>query len=202
MKKAALALLIGLVGCAAPSPAPEDHFYRLPAADAGHCNGQLTADTLRVAAFRTDGLLHERGIVYSDSNDSVELKKHDYHLWQQAPADLVRDHLLNYLRDCQTAATVTRAADVPAEFVIAGYLGEFMQFGKAGPEYVVVTLELQLRHGAQARPLLVKTYSEREPVSDAAMPALVNAFGRALERVYERFLADARPVASERLRQE
>lgn len=202
MKKAALALLIGLAGCAAPSPAPEDHFYRLPTADARHCSGQLTAGTLRVATFRTDGLLHDRAIVYSDADDSVELKKYDYHLWQQDPADLVRDHLLTYLRDCQVAATVTRAADVPAEFVIAGYLGEFMQFRNAGSEYVAVTLELQLRHGVEGMPLLVKRYSEREPVSDAAMPAVVNAFGRALARLHAHFVSDAQQAVSERAQQE
>lgn len=202
MKKAALALLIGLAGCAAPSPAPEDHFYRLPAADAAHCNGQLTAGTLHVAAFRTDGLLHERAIVYSDADDSVELKKYDYHLWHQVPADLVRDHLLTHLRDCQVAATVTRAADVPAEFVIAGYLSEFVQFRNAGSAHVVVTLELQLRHGAEGRPLLVKHYSERESVSDSAMPAVVNAFGRALARLHRRFVSDAQQAVSERAQQE
>lgn len=187
MKRLLLTALLMLTACATPPPTPTDHFYRLPAAQPGDCDAQVSG-VLRLEPFRSTGLLRGRSIVYAESSSNVELDSYDYHLWQDSPAYLIRDHLARYLDACNFADKVTTAAAVPAEWVLQGTIHDLMHV--RGRQEISIVLELQLRQRGQAAPVVLKTYREHKAVAADGMPAVVAAFGRALNRIYQRFLTD------------
>lgn len=181
-----------LAACAAPSPAPEDHFYRLSVARIDDCQPHMIEGVLRIEEFHSVGLLHDRAIVYTESQAAAEVDRYHYHLWHKSPDNLIRDHLAEYMASykghCQVAARVATATSMPADWFLDGTVQSLIQVRNAGE--VRVSLVLQLRHRGQDKPLLLHTYRESEQLESDGMAAVIAAFNRALTRIYDRFLAD------------
>ena len=180
-----------LTACGSPAPVPQDHFYRLPAAEVDADN-RLTNGVLLVEPFRANGLIRERSLVYVDSGDSVELERYHYHLWHESPGYMLQQHLADYLRHSNGADTVTTTHAVPAEVVITGELHQFMRIHAEDGDRVVVSLELRLQHVDGDGPGFHRLYTEYEPVNGQGMTAVVKAFNRALSRIYNDFSGHGR----------
>lgn len=191
MRYGIILLALVLSACSSPAPAPQDHFYRLPAAESRN-NSSPAAEILRVDPFKVSGLIRERSIVYVDSEDSVELERYHYHLWHESPGYMLQRHLANYLRRSGFAGTVTTDQSLSADMVVTGDLHQFMQIRGAGGGQVVVSVELRLQPADSSRPMIQKLYTEYEPIDGKGMSAVIAAFGRALNRIYDEFASSSR----------
>ncbi|MDZ7736813.1 MAG: ABC-type transport auxiliary lipoprotein family protein [Gammaproteobacteria bacterium] len=191
MRYGVILLVLVLSACSSPAPAPQDHFYRLPAATA-QPGSAVAGGVLLVEPLKVSGLIRERSIVYIVSEDSVELERYHYHLWHESPGYMLQRHLANYLRRSGFAETVTTAHSLPADMVITGDLHQFMQIHDVGNGRVMVSMELRLQHADSAKPVIQKIYTEYEPVDGKSMADVIAAFSRALNRIYNEFAAASR----------
>ena len=186
-----LALPLLVAGCAS-GPAPRDHFYRLeiPAPTAKLEPAPLHG-TLEVDRLRADALTRERTLLYRESSDNPEVRRHSYHKWIDSPTLLIQRQLVEYLRGAGAATrVVTPDMRVKPDLVIAGQLLELQQIQGGSEPHVVVEMELTLTR-ISGRVLLVhETYREQRPTSGGGASAAVDSFGAALAAIFERFLAD------------
>lgn len=194
MKYRIILLLMFLTGCGNTPPVPTDHFYRLPPVDVER-GPALTDKMLQVQPLRAEGLLRERGIIYVDSAASVELERYRYHLWHEQPGVLVARHLADYLRSAAAADLITSGRGTTAGWIINGDLHEFMQVRGSDGNRVVISLELRLFNDRGMDSVLQQLYKESEAVNGTDITDVVAAFDRGLDRIYGRFLDDARKAA-------
>lgn len=187
-----LPLALLLAACGSPAPVPGDHFYRLPAPSAEVQASSLDAGVILVEPFSVSGLVRERPIIFMQGAGSVELERYNYHLWYESPGYMLQQHLADYVRSAGLVDSVTTSRNLPPDIVISGKLHEFMHVRETddGGE-VVVKLELMLRHRHDRDMQRQALYTEQEAVNGNDMNAVVAAFGRALDRIYQDFLERA-----------
>lgn len=199
MRRLAIILILTagfLVACAAPGPAPGDTFYRLPPIMNADTSTRLTDDVLYVAELHVEGIQRERAILYSHDPEAVVLDQYHYHYWATTPGRLVRDHLVDYLVSADVADKVVIDSVVTPALSVKGRIQQLLHIREPGQSSVVVNLQLWLEQPGQQRPLLINTYSEQLMVNGESMEAVVHVMAAALERIYEKFLRDARQAVS------
>ncbi len=188
---AATLLSIALGGCLGKVPAiPEDHYYRLPM-PAPQPAATRIAGTVAVALPRADGLHSERTVLYSRQDRPLEILRHHYFFWAESPPRLVQDHLIEYLRAAHVADAVIRTeAGDGTSLRIESRLVRFERLVGASSNQVLVELELSLRRKDQNGNPRQHVYRARAPVADDTVYASVQAFGKALDSIYAKFLRD------------
>lgn len=205
-----LALLgtLALAGCVGGEPVPQDHFYRLPALKpAKALPTPLVTGTLGVERLRADGLYQERAMLYIERDHPLQVQRYHYHHWAAVPGTMIQQSLVGYLRAAGAAAHVERAAPgLGARARITGRVLRLERMVGGGPVRVVVELELHLSPPPRAwgdeaprdsdAPGPGGDYRAKVRAADASMDATVQAYGKALERIYGRFLHDARAAAA------
>lgn len=188
-----LTLAVALLGgCAAPGPIQGDTFYRLPPVTNVTMIHPLTDGVLYVTELRAEGVQSERAILYSSAAEAMVLDQYHYHFWTTSPGRLVRDHMADYLIQAQAADQVVIDPVSAPDLNIKGRLQQLVHIRETNQSYVQVALQLRLEQAGQARPLLINTYSEQLPVAGDTMESVVRGMAEALERIYDRFLHDAR----------
>lgn len=193
MRRGMLIILIAsIISCAQQQPVPSDHFYRLPDPQSSSVlDTPLVNGMVLVKQFQTDGLHIERAILYTNDEQSIELKQYRYHFWQDSPSRLVRDHLVAYLRDANMAPIVVTDNGSAAEVVVSGKIKQFEQRIWNNDAEAVVALEFRVDRATEVQPILLKDYRTQVAVDGDSMRATVTAFDKALLELFEAFLADA-----------
>lgn len=189
----ALALLLG--GCVGAGTVPEIRYYRLPVAHPMPLAQPLYSEPLAVPRLRASGLYHERAMLYYQPDQPLDLRLYHYHFWADAPALLIRDHLVDYLRAKRVATTVVRdQGDGTARVELYGRLVRFER--EVSPDRIVVhvALEFTLETGKVVR-LPTKRYEAEQAAADRTLHATAQAFGNALEQIYAQLIDDLRSTA-------
>ncbi len=186
-------LVVLLSGCAGSGQVPEEHFYRL---------GTLTmtapysqppiAGVLEVERMDAFGLLRDRALLYSAAATPQELQRHHYHFWVDAPTELIRDQLVQYLRDAHVAKLVTadhidQDGDIRLRLELRDFSRRLQPGGKAS---VRVELGVIANPKGKGMPLLVKRYAHEAAAHDGSPSASVAAFDQALAQIYAEMLVD------------
>jgi ABC-type uncharacterized transport system auxiliary subunit len=193
MKKlTAFATVLFLAAACAGKPVPTDLFFRLPAPAAAESVAGLSSGPVFVEQFIADGVHRERPIVYAARPQATELQQYHYYFWTDSPTRLVRDHLIDFLRAGNAASLVSSSPDVAAELGIFGRIRQFEFNEEPGNGEVAVALEFRVERAGRNTPLLIKAYEERAEPRNDTMNGVVDAFGAALSRIYERLAADIR----------
>lgn len=186
-----------LVACGSQPPVPDDRFYRLPDAQSTeHKNHKLPEFLLNKAVaierLETEGLYRERAILYIDKQHPLTLRRYHYHHWVNSPVNIVSEHLLSYLRSALPLADVSRytAGQSPDQGIrIGGNLVRFERILNDDRPEATVALELWVgKNKGSYR--FSNQYSASVQASDSSMHATAIAFGRALEKIYARFMQD------------
>jgi ABC-type uncharacterized transport system auxiliary subunit len=194
----AVALLVGLVGCAVPEPVPEDRFYRLapPRAERSF-QGPLLQGVVVVHALDAAGVHRERAVLFSPDRGQRILQQYNYDFWLDAPPQLVRRFLIAHWRQRGLGATVLDTSPAPPDYVIAGRLERFEQLAPGAGSAVVVAMELRLeRRGGEDNLLIREDYEVSVPAGSSGLEDAVPAFERALESIAESFARDVASVVS------
>ncbi len=189
-----LLLALGLSGCmgGASVNIPHDHYYRLPVVVAvTPLRTPSLPGTLEVSAVQTSGMLHERSILFVREQQPLEVNPYHYYYWVNAPASLLQQHLLNYLRQKNLARSQHRyRSDTPADFRLESELLHFERYIRTGTAEARVELELVLRDNRSKRILLHKLYHREVKAQGAEMANTADAFGKALSAIYRQFAQD------------
>jgi len=182
---------LGLVAACAQPPLPKDHFYRLQVAAPSIVMAAPRLDgTLEIGRFIADGLTAGRPIVYSSEGNTQELQEYSYHFWTETPTVMLRDALVDYLRQAKAAkAIVTPEMRVPANFVISGKIRRLEQV-IGTPTRGLVKLELALRQTKGDKLLFLNTYEVKVEATNNSVSAAISAVNKAVSRVFAKYVDD------------
>ena len=193
----ALLLLLALVLACAGARGPVDHYYRLTTRPAvGSPTGEpVLAGILEVERFSAAGLTRDRGIVFSERADSVEVQRHRYHHWSEPPAQLVAQELARYLRASGLVERVVAPElRLDADYAVSGRIERFERV--LDRDRVRVRVRLALRELASGRLIASDVYQQEAVTEGRGVRAAVAAFGVALDQIFARFSADVREGAA------
>lgn len=178
-------MLMLLASCGTTGPAPEDAFFRLPELRSPATN-PLGGKSIRISPFDAGSLYRDRAIVYGDEN-RLELRRHHYHFWADAPPVLVRAAIAGALTRSDPAASI-HSATAGGDYELQGRIDAFERYPDGNRSTVEVTLTLTLRQRGDV--VLTGEYREVGAAGSEHMVDSVTAFGAALQRIVDRFTAD------------
>lgn len=190
-----LLLTAVLSACAGPAVVPTDHFYRLPATAALPLEKPLLNGTLSIAPLNAGGLYNERALLYVDDDQPLELKRYRYYLWNNVPGNLLQEHLYSFLRDSRAAEQIVLfEPGFETDYTLSGRISRFERELGNGRDQIRVSLHLLLMSGSKL--VWEKEYSVSVAVQGAAIHDAVEAFGAALQQIYDALLLDIRQSVS------
>jgi ABC-type uncharacterized transport system auxiliary subunit len=194
MKRSILTLLLilFLAACGSVEPAPEEQYYRLPAAAVSTDGAASALDgTLVVGGIEHGGIYGERAILYSNASQPAKLQRYHYHTWVDSPPRLIQDHLAVYMRNVGAApkALIDKGV-VDWRYRLYGKLRRFERVMEGFGSKAVVELEFRLQKRGQDSYLLTKDYSAEVAVDDDSVNDAVEAFGAALGEIYQQLATD------------
>ena len=190
-------LALFLNGCAGTGSVPEDHFYRLATLSVERPFEQPPlAGVLRVERMEAVGVLRDRALLYSHADTPQQLQRHHYHYWTGAPTALVRDQLVQYLRDSGLAGLVAvdpmgRHADLHLHLELRDFSRRLHSDERAT---VRVELGLIAQPAGREPPLLVQRYAREVVAANGSPAAAVTAFDVALAEIYGEMVRDLQGV--------
>lgn len=183
-------LAAGLLACgASPSP-PPDSFHRLSLAPPAARARPLLAGVVEVERLDAVDALRGRAQAWVRA-DRPELLRHaSYDFWVDPPPVLLRDALIDYLRDGGIAERVVRTEDRDEPvWIVSGRILRFERV-RGGADGATVDLELSLRRRAERAPIVRGRYEASEPASSDSAAASADAMGRALDAAFSAFVAE------------
>lgn len=183
--------------CALP-PTAEDAFYRLEVGPpSATLEAPLLAGILEVEPFRADPLTSGRAMIYRTAQEPMRVRRQPYTFWMDAPTAMLQREMARYLRAAGVAETiVTPNARTIGRYALTGTIVEFEQI-RSGTEQasgatpaVALELELAIVERGSRNLLFQGTYAEERSARGADTSRIVDAFGRALASILERFVAE------------
>jgi cholesterol transport system auxiliary component len=181
----AVAPLLGLLlaGCSVlPQSAPVD-LYQLPSALAPRTrDAPRRPESLRVTRPAAGILLAGQRIIVLPAGDRVSHYKGAQ--WSEPAPLLLRNRLLDALRHDGRLTTLSSDDRIlQADFELDGDLRAFQSVYQDGSPQVLLRLDLRLVHPATQRIIASRRFELLQPATNAALPAVVSAFGQASDRL-------------------
>jgi ABC-type uncharacterized transport system auxiliary subunit len=181
-------------GCMSVPPVPTDKFYSLPVPSVTYKGNKLDG-ILAIRRFVSDGLHNERAMLHADSGLPNRIESYHYHFWADTPPRMIQEHLLQALRKTGISEqVVSYSSQLRPSYVIFGKVRKFQQLLGKQPG-VVVAMELQLLKHGERKALLISDYQEVIATSSETIDEAVDKYAVALDRIYNRFLADIAGVS-------
>lgn len=183
-----MGLVVFLVACGQAPQVPNDHYYRLTPLAESMEKRRLTDNPIYVEIFLAEGLYNDRAVLYSDKH-AGELQQHHYYFWYTSPPRMLRDYLIQVLRNAEISPVIMDTG-TEEDIRISGKLMEFERRQTRAGSTVDVTLELRLyKHDAEL-PLLMRQYRASETINGKDMSTVISGFNAAVDRIYREFLGD------------
>jgi ABC-type uncharacterized transport system auxiliary subunit len=189
---AALAVVLALAACSQP-PLPRDHFYRLSGGvPAMRYDPAPLEGSLGVIRLRADGLVTQRPILFTSRERPNRLEQHSYQYWVESPPLMLRDALVDYLREAGAATSVTVGeARRPSGCELTGTLRRMEHITAGGqPSTALIEIEFMLERANDRAVLLHRTYRAEQVAADLTIDATATAFDSALGALFARLVAD------------
>ena len=171
----ALAML-ALGGCGSSKPI-KYYSVQIPAAPAPSTH--TYAIELTVGRVAGSDLLASSPIVYKTGTN--QLGTYDYHRWTDSPLAMVQEKLVRMLRKSGDYESVIAATGTGGDLTLRGRLYDFAEVDGVAITGLV-SMEFELYSRKTARILWTHFYSQAEPVQGKAVPAVVEALDRNLDR--------------------
>ncbi len=175
-------LMFGLTACSSPPPIPDDHFYRFGSlAAVESADEKLTQGGLYVAAPRAAGVRRSRSMLYTEDANNVALKRYNYHMWEEAPTNLLHKRLLEYLEQAQLAGSVSSRPQPGLRLRLESDIEKFERRINLGEVAAVVRIRFALVDKGDV--LFEQTYEKAQPAADDSMSETVVAFTEAVDGI-------------------
>ncbi len=178
------ALALVLAGCGTTPEVPSDQYFRITVATPQPLPRPVLPGIVSVERLSANGLTGGRPIVYARRDQPTRLNEYHYQLWIEPPTSMVRDLLVEYLRQANAAQqVVTPDLRVEPNSVVRGRILRFEQI-VGSPPGVAVEIELSVQDVGADTIRHIKTYRVERRVANETIPAAVDAFGAALSEIF------------------
>ena len=178
-----------LTSCVKQPPLPTDHYYRLPTLQGVNADEEII-NSISVITFQADGLYRERAILYSENE--IEIKQYHYHHWVDSLNRLLQEHLAERLRLSEISKVVLTTFEGNSNLIIKGKIKAFEQRKSGNKNSVFISIEFRADKNNESQPILFKQYTQVVDSEESSMTSVVNAFGVAVNNIYESFYNDLR----------
>jgi ABC-type uncharacterized transport system auxiliary subunit len=191
LRRAVPWVVLWFAGCTT-TPVPDFRYYRLPPPSVGTVVERPSFELpVVVEAFKADGVLAERPILYSIDPAAVRLAQYNYQLWIEPPPVLVQRRWLEVLQRRGVAPLVTdKLSGRQPAFRLSGRIERFERLRVGDSTEIAVALTVRVDQDGLAAPRLERRYEERRTVEGAELKDSVAAIGAALDAILERWLED------------
>ena len=179
----------GCSGVLARQPLEKQRFVLAPGRT-DPVSGQR-AGVLRVGVVRASTPFQNRGFVHRTGDESF--KSDFYNEFAAPPGILLRDVLVEWLRDGTHFETVVQGSEAPSDWLLEVDLESLYADLRddAAPHVAIgITVRLLDAHTRGAAIAFQQHYAVRKPAADASSPALAAAWNRALARTLGELAAD------------
>tara|TARA_B100001250_G_C19802288_1_gene791648 strand:+ start:215 stop:808 length:594 start_codon:yes stop_codon:yes gene_type:complete len=180
-------LLFILNACIKQPPLPTDHYYRFPILQSISADKEMI-NSISVITFQADGLYRERAILYSENE--IEIKQYHYHHWIDSPRRLLQEHLAERLRLSNISEVVLTTFEGNSNIIIKGKIKAFEQKKLNDKNSAFVSIEFRVEENNVSLPILYKQYTQVIDSEGSSMTSTINAFGIAVNSIYENFYYD------------
>ena len=188
-------LLMILYACGSAPPVPTDTFYRLTLPVQGVEKHRLTERVIHVGYFVAEGLYNERALLYTDDQNGRRLLQHHYHFWLTSPPRLLREYLVEFLRESDSASMIiTDSSSDETGYKISGKVLGFEIQTTGELATANVNLELKVNAGGEDLPRFIKQYRLEENINGSSMTDTVAGFNSAVNKIYREFTSDISTV--------
>ena len=184
-----IAFLFILTSCVKQPPLPTDHYYRLPALQGINADEEII-NSISVITFQADGLYRERAILYSENE--IEINQFHYHHWVDSLNRLLQEHLVERLRLSGMSKVVLTEFEGNSNLIIKGKIKAFEQRKSGNKNSAFISIEFRADKNNEGQPILFKQYTQVVDSEESSMTSVVNAFGVAVNNIYESFYNDLR----------
>ena len=178
-----------LTSCVKQPPLPTDHYYRLPALQGINADEEII-NSISVITFQADGLYRERAILYSENE--IEIKQYHYHHWVDSLNRLLQEHLVERLRLSGMSKVVLTEFEGNSNLIIKGKIKAFEQRKSGNKNSAFISIEFRADKNNEGQAILFKQYTQVVDSEESSMTSVVNAFGVAVNNIYESFYNDLR----------
>lgn len=178
-----------LTSCVKQPPLPTDHYYRLPTLQGINTDEEII-NSISVITFQADGLYRERAILYSENE--IEIKQYHYHHWVDSLNRLLQEHLVERLRLSGMSKVVLTEFEGNSSLIIKGKIKAFEQRKSGNKNSAFISIEFRADKNNEGQPILFKQYTQVVDSEESSMTSVVNAFGVAVNNIYESFYNDLR----------
>ena len=178
-----------LTSCVKQPPLPTDHYYRFPALQGINADEEII-NSISVITFQADGLYRERAILYSENE--IEIKQYHYHHWVDSLNRLLQEHLVERLRLSGMSKIVLTEFEGNSNLIIKGKIKAFEQRNSGNKNSAFISIEFRADKNNEGQPILFKQYTQVVDSEESSMTSVVNAFGVAVNNIYESFYNDLR----------
>jgi ABC-type uncharacterized transport system auxiliary subunit len=187
---ALLPILLVLAGCfGAPPPVPKEQYFRLIAAAPADQAPKKISGGIEIAPFSGEGVMTERPLLFT-ADGGRKLEQRNYAYWTDAPPQMLRDQLVNYLRQAGIADNVVPSElRVESAYVVRGTIRRLEQLVGSSTG-AVISLELSVLENRSDRLLLSKIYTAEKPTSGQDIDAAVVALNDGLDEIFAAFVSD------------
>ncbi|MBD9464699.1 ABC-type transport auxiliary lipoprotein family protein [Pseudomonas sp. Pdm06] len=177
-----LAGFILLTGCSILPKAEPSDIYRLPAAQAPASAGTPVSWSLRLASPQASEVLNSPKIAVIPQGNL--LSSYAASRWSDPTPVLVRNRLLDgFAQDGRVRLLSVADSNLQADLELGGQLQAFQTEYQGSAASVVVRLDALLVRGFDQRILASRRFEVRQPLNDVKVPAVVDGFGRASDRL-------------------
>ncbi|EJK99364.1 lipoprotein, putative [Pseudomonas fluorescens Q2-87] len=178
-------LLAGLTlagGCSIlPKTAPSD-VYRLPITQAPASAGTPVSWSLRLASPQASEILNSPNIAVIPQGNL--LSSYAASRWSDPAPVLLRNRLLDgFAQDRRVGLLSVADSNLQADLELGGQLQAFQTEYQGTAASVVIRLDALLVRGFDQRILASRRFEVRQPLTDVKVPAVVEGFGRASDRL-------------------
>lgn len=169
-----------------PEPSSFD-IYRLPPSTVAASDDAAVDWGLRVSRPSSDDLLGGTRIAVLP--DEHRFSVYEGARWNLPAPELLRDHLLDaFHHDGRVHKLSSDREMLQADFELGGMLRAFQVEYRDGKPEVVIRLDARLVDIRTRQILASRRFNETEPVHDEKVPQVVEAFGRAGDRLAGRII--------------
>ena len=187
-------VVVFLVGACAQPELPKDNFYRLQVIPAQSDGNKLFADGIEVERFVADGLTANRTIDYSASEHPNQLREYHYHFWTESPVVMLRDQLVDYLRQAGIAdRIVTPELRGNARYALIGKIKRLEKVVGSQPR-AVLELELGLLEDKTGQLIFLDSYRVEKMAASGSVGDAVVALNQGLSEIFAHFVADLKAL--------
>lgn len=183
-------VLLFSAGCSILPESDPATLYRLPSAEFVNSLPSSSASSeqprLGIATPEAGYLLSGNRIVVYPERNVVNV--YEGARWHEDTPTLIQNRLVDGLQQSRLFTSVG-SDHLPADLLLLSELRHFQSEYQNGQPNAVIQLDVQLVDASTQTPLAARSFRASEPASDTAIPAVIDAFGRASDTLTEQLTA-------------